>query len=1133
MARSSHAASTSDLVPVTVGRDGSLLFRFADIIEPSETVEAQNQRDVATLADYSTATTSSQPSDRSASGNPEIINATSHPNSSLPLTIREAQTMSNRASRPLETEPANSLPATNVSSSDRDGLDESDRVDAEAAVSLPEAPGAPPPLPTSQQQFYERQRLQADQRQQQRMRGLEPSPDMGVGDVSTQHADVAMVSKDAAMIQKADRQSGPTASHAAAMAAVRSLQSQVANHTSLTGAGRERVNQASHDAAQIAAGHALLQSRGLSAASSDAISLLESFSDLAEKGKLKQALSVVAAFRAAQRRDVLPRLLQRHFLKSANKRRDVDAALQFVQLLPQNVVDVRTYTMLIGVCVAARDAAAALSVADSWREMGRKLDTKMYTSVITACAEAGDADAATLEYQRMRAEGCKVDRHVYSALISAFNEAVRQRRGTAERRADLVLLERAFNLVDDMREADLEPDVVVYNTLVSLAGQAGQLQRAMDTVTEMEMRRCPPDEYTYASLIDACGRSGQPDEARKVYDKAMSKHVATGPALYSAAISACRAGSTADAEHAMNIYRDMLREGVQPDPRLYCSLMSVAGAANDTTLAFSLLDDMTDEGVRQCSGTLSTLVVVSVLNDDVDRAYAVYKTMRARMVVPTPKAFNALVGAMGKAYRLGGVADVLADMTASGCVADGFTYSAVLNSCQRAQEPDLAFDIYRLMQSQGIRIGASHAFSLVRICFNTIRSMWFPSGHPTSSSEPRPNLPGSRRSREGTALLAALGGSPSSPAESPSDVAGWQTRALKVYKDALQGGPPSLRLLDRLLGCLREPLPSPSAVKEDKSWQKSSSSTASSSNSRNRSRPRRLPTQRKSAANSSLLSDSKTALGSAWQVRARYVGAQHQAGTPHIQMEGVWGRMQDKAVALVEEAVSLQVLPGYSLTDSLTVDFRSLPPNVAESYALAILSSLYRRKQSRRWEKVDHAIAFLVPFFDSHDILQRSDDHSRAIHSSRQDQQRQQKQSRPSSSDQDDNFQAGEATALGVAAAVKRLKVHAAMDAKNGAIMMQPQELTRWVRATARAEANLKGAPSKGIWEGVQLRSTPIARQAADIRMRGKNGYAARRSQPSWQSVLQHGNTANSAVDNWWEEPSTQPDGDSQQQFHG
>lgn len=37
------------------------------------------------------------------------------------------------------------------------------------------------------------------------------------------------------------------------------------------------------------------------------------------------------------------------------------------------------------------------------------------------------------------------------------------------------------------QDAELEPDVVTYNTLVSLAGQAGQLQRAMDTVTEMEV----------------------------------------------------------------------------------------------------------------------------------------------------------------------------------------------------------------------------------------------------------------------------------------------------------------------------------------------------------------------------------------------------------------------------------------------------------------------------------------------------------------------------------------------------------------------------------------------------------------------------------------------------------------------
>lgn len=72
-------------------------------------------------------------------------------------------------------------------------------------------------------------------------------------------------------------------------------------------------------------------------------------------------------------------------------------------------------------------------------------------ALFAACAKASDADAASLVYQRMQSEGCKMDSYVFSALISAFNAAVRQRQGTSERRADLVLLERAFNLVDDMR----------------------------------------------------------------------------------------------------------------------------------------------------------------------------------------------------------------------------------------------------------------------------------------------------------------------------------------------------------------------------------------------------------------------------------------------------------------------------------------------------------------------------------------------------------------------------------------------------------------------------------------------------------------------------------------------------------
>lgn len=58
--------------------------------------------------------------------------------------------------------------------------------------------------------------------------------------------------------------------------------------------------------------------------------------------------------------------------------------------------------------------------------------------------------------------------------------------------------------------------------------------------------------------------------------------------------STCRVVYEAHAESTKCLHRN----GVQPDERLYGSLMSVAGAAGDVNLAFSLLDEMEAEGLR-------------------------------------------------------------------------------------------------------------------------------------------------------------------------------------------------------------------------------------------------------------------------------------------------------------------------------------------------------------------------------------------------------------------------------------------------------------------------------------------------------------------------------------------------------
>ncbi len=54
------------------------------------------------------------------------------------------------------------------------------------------------------------------------------------------------------------------------------------------------------------------------------------------------------------------------------------------------------------------------------------------------------------------------------------------------------------------QEARVQPDAVVYNTLITLAGRAGQLQRALEVVSEMEVRLRPRGVQMFSSRRVCC-----------------------------------------------------------------------------------------------------------------------------------------------------------------------------------------------------------------------------------------------------------------------------------------------------------------------------------------------------------------------------------------------------------------------------------------------------------------------------------------------------------------------------------------------------------------------------------------------------------------------------------------------------
>lgn len=122
-----------------------------------------------------------------------------------------------------------------------------------------------------------------------------------------------------------------------------------------------------------------------------------------------------------------------------------------------------------------------------------------------------------------------------------------------------MLLERAFNLVDDMKAAHVPADAAVWNALVRASGRAGQLQRAFNVLEDMLGSGTRPNDRTYASLIDACARAGDKPLALRVYRKAR-REGCTHLAVYATALYAClKASGGCDAAEAMAIYSDMQR----------------------------------------------------------------------------------------------------------------------------------------------------------------------------------------------------------------------------------------------------------------------------------------------------------------------------------------------------------------------------------------------------------------------------------------------------------------------------------------------------------------------------------------------------------------------------------------------
>jgi pentatricopeptide repeat protein len=203
----------------------------------------------------------------------------------------------------------------------------------------------------------------------------------------------------------------------------------------------------------------------------------------------------------------------------------------------------------------------------------------------------------------------------------------------------------------------------------------------------------------------------------------------------------------------------------------------------------------------------------------------VYDTLHGRGIAPHVSQFNALMEQYARDGRLGDVLDILTHMAAAGTAPNANTYRVLLAACCRADQAELAFEVYNVMRLTKVPLKDLNAqavcYTLLKCCLNRLREKWVPGGYPPRPGAPLSSALPSVRAREARQLLAVL--EPAAAAAAGGGGAGgrsrrhtfldnreninWGALALGTYRDLVAAGlKPDLDVVDKVLACLRVPL---------------------------------------------------------------------------------------------------------------------------------------------------------------------------------------------------------------------------------------------------------------------------------------------------------------------------------------
>jgi pentatricopeptide repeat protein len=217
-------------------------------------------------------------------------------------------------------------------------------------------------------------------------------------------------------------------------------------------------------------------------------------------------------------------------------------------------------------------------VCDTYAEMCEKrieMSLITFNTLIDACARAGRMDNLPKFLEDMKKHHVDPNIVTYSTIIKGYCQS-----------GDI---QRGFAILKEMKhDTSLKPDEIMYNSLLDGCAQNNLFDEGQELLAEMEKEGVTPSNFTLSIMVKLWNRARKPDEAFKIVADMTKKYkFKPNVHVYTNLLQTCI--RSRQHSRALTVLSDMIKNRVQPDGRVYSTLIRASIYEYNYEQAASLL----------------------------------------------------------------------------------------------------------------------------------------------------------------------------------------------------------------------------------------------------------------------------------------------------------------------------------------------------------------------------------------------------------------------------------------------------------------------------------------------------------------------------------------------------------------